>query len=564
MRKTRKKILAAFAAVAIGITLLVGLTAGHKVQAAAEPGAGRILFISSYSYAWEAVQIQIEGIKQGIDERTVLDFEFMDTKRVDDETAYQLFYDGLAYRLSQVDPYDAVILGDDAALQFALKYREDLFAGIPLIFEGVNDEDLAREAVTDPLITGVLEKLSVDKNIELALTLYPNAKKVVAVLDDTLTGQAERKNFYAYADDYPDLLFTEINTSQLETTRIKSELSRLEEDAILIYVIMTEDASGKKYSNKEAVEMIYQFSNVPAFRMVEGGIEFGVLGGNIASMERSGQIAAEIAMDIINGTRDLGNIGGLVESPNIYCINETVLKKFNISKSDFPEETVFINHVPTFFEKNRDLLVPGLIILAILLVAIGYVFIDNIRRRKLMGELEEARSYLENASQHDFLTGLPNRSKFMADLQETVGARTPCTVIMLDIDNFKGINDNYGHVIGDEALKQVAARLKALKTNLFQAYRFAGDEFILILKSDNRKIMETSAMQCLEVFQKPYKLMGTVHNIHGSIGVASYPKDADEGDQLIVCADEAMYTVKQHGKNAYAFYDKMKKDEVKQ
>ena len=71
-------------------------------------------------------------------------------------------------------------------------------------------------------------------------------------------------------------------------------------------------------------------------------------------------------------------------------------------------------------------------------------------------------------------------------------------------------------------------------------------------------------MQCLEVFQKPYKLMGTVHNIHGSIGVASYPKDASEGDQLIVCADEAMYTVKQHGKNAYAFYDKMKKDEVKQ
>lgn len=544
-------------AVLLGIVLLAGLFPLCSVQAKAKESS-RVLFISSYSYAWDTVQIQIEGIKKGIGEGTVLDYEFMDTKRVNDETAYQLFYEGLAYRLSKVDPYDAVILGDDAALRFALEYRDELFAGIPLIFEGVNDEELAREAAKDPLITGVLEKLSFQKNIELALSIYPNAKKVVGILDNSITGEAERKNFYQNAELYPDLEFSEINTSELSTARLRSELSRIDKDTILIYVVMTEDADGKQYTNKESIEMIAKYASVPAFRMVEGGIGWGVLGGNIVSMELSGQIAAQIAMDIIEGRRNMGDIGMVEESPNIYCIDEAVMKKFDIEKSLLPKDTVFVNEEASFFERNREAMLPGAILFLSLLVIVAWVCIDNYKRRKLTGELEEAREYLENASQHDFLTGLPNRSKFMADLQETIADKTPCTVIMMDIDNFKGINDTYGHIIGDEALKQVAARLKGLRTQILTPYRFAGDEFILILKSDNKKITETAVIECLQIFQKPFKLMGKTHEIHGSIGAASYPSDTTDSEQLIVYADDAMYSVKKSGKNAHAFYKNVK------
>ncbi len=129
---------------------------------------------------------------------------------------------------------------------------------------------------------------------------------------------------------------------------------------------------------------------------------------------------------------------------------------------------------------------------------------------------------------------------------------------MLDIDNFKHINDTYGHSIGDEALKAVASRLKSLCTQLLTAYRFAGDEFIVILKSDNVKIVDTAAVQCLQVFQKPFKLMGKVHNIFGSVGVASYPGDTEDYEQLIEYADAAMYSVKKGGKNAYAYYKNVK------
>ena len=94
---------------------------------------GRVLFISSYSYAWNTVQMQIEGIEDGLGENIVLDYEFMNTKRLDTAESRQLFYDRLEYMFSVLEPYDVIILGDDAALQFALEHRDTLFKDIPMV-----------------------------------------------------------------------------------------------------------------------------------------------------------------------------------------------------------------------------------------------------------------------------------------------------------------------------------------------------------------------------------------------------------------------------------------------
>ena len=144
----------------------------------------------------------------------------------------------------------------------------------------------------------------------------------------------------------------------------------------------------------------------------------------------------------------------------------------------------------------------------------------------------------------------------MKDLEQLIGARIPCTVMMLDIDNFKKINDTYGHTAGDEALQQVANRLKDMQSQILTSYRFAGDEFILILRSSQSMLVEKTAYQCRQVFAKDVTLCGTKRRIGGSIGIASYPKDTDNLEQLIVCADDAMYKVKKNGKNDFAYYEK--------
>ena len=541
----------------LALLISVGVMGTASIQAEAQ-GTNqnkRVLFISAYSYGWDTVQTQIEGIKAGVDENTTIDYEFMDTKRFRTDEWLNMFHDMLKYHLENTDPYDVVIVGDDAALQFAMEYREELFPEIPIVFEGVNDEEYAMKAAENPLVTGIIEKLSVEKNIDMALKVNPTADKVVAILDDSVTADAERKNFYSSAENYPEPEFSEINASELETARLQQAISKVDDKTILIYIVMSKDGSGKQYTSDQAVRMIVNYAKVPVYRMVEAGIGDGLLGGNVVSMYKSGEIAAKMAMDILNGT-DSGEINVVQDSPNIYCVDEDVMRKFGLEASQFPKDTEFVNHREGFFSRNREALIPALILIAALNVIICWVCFDNYRRRKLLQELEQARAIMESASQHDFLTGLPNRSKFMKDLEQMIDAKVPCTVMMLDIDNFKKINDTYGHTAGDEALQQVANRLKEMQSQILTSYRFAGDEFILILRSSQNMLVEKTAYQCRQVFTKDVVLCGTKRKIGGSIGIASYPKDTDNLEQLIVCADDAMYQVKKNGKNDFAFYKK--------
>lgn len=535
------------------LCLFMACTPAVSVEAE-EPGEGRVLFISSYSYAWDTVQTQIEGIKAGLGNDVTLDYEFMDTKRVDDETSRQQFYEGLSYRLSRVEPYDAVILGDDAALLFATEYQDELFQDIPLIYEGVNDEEVALALSEDPLITGVLEKLSIDENIEFALKFYPKAKKVVAILDDSITGEAERKRFYNSAEAYPGLTFTEINASELTTMELKNAIRSLDEDSILFFVVMTEDASDKQYTIREAAQMLSRYSKVPIFRMIEGGIGEGFLGGNIVSMYRSGEIAAGYALEILHG-RWSGELGVIEESPNVYRVDMLVMQKYGLDMDALPEGTEIVNYQSSFYERNKEAIVPGILLILFLIAVIMVSGVDNIKRRRLMKELEEARGVMESASQHDFLTGIPNRSKFMEDLEQTIAEKKPCTVVMIDIDDFKHINDTYGHTAGDDALRELARRLKRLQSQILTPYRFAGDEFILLIRGAHSNLVEKTAYECRQLFGKPYDIAGVEMKVCGSIGIASYPQDAKDAEELINNADDAMYLVKKSGKNNFAFYN---------
>ena len=538
--------------------ILTGVTSYAKEE---EVKNNRILFISSYSLSRDTVQLEIEGIQSAQPDDFILDYEFMDTYRVYDDTAMQLFYEGLKYRLSQVEEYDAVILGDDAALRFFLKYREELFLTQPAFYIGVNDEALSKRVEKDPNIKGIMERLPVKENLEKALEIYPEAETVYAIVDDSLTGTAESQNYDAMQKEFPDLNFEKINTSQLTQEELRKQIMGMPENAILIYYCMNEDAEGRQYTNKEAVNFISLYTKIPILYFLENDrIGENILGGYCFSIKKSAMEVMKTAVKVVRGDRKMQYVDFKDSGLYVWSLNADMLKKFQISRKYFPDDTVYVNDVPSFWEKNSEIITPIILIVVVLCAISAWLCLDNVKRRKMMKEMEEMKDHLENASQHDFLTGLPNRSKFMSDLQEIIAKKQPCTVIMLDLDNFKGINDTMGHAMGDEALKGVANRLKTLRTPLLTAYRFAGDEFILILRSDNPKISDNAVMQCLQVFRKPYKMMGKPMDIHGSIGAACYPADTLDMETLIVCADDAMYAIKKEGKNGYMFYRDLPND----
>lgn len=544
--------------VVLGGLVTVGLFFVSANSVSARGEAKRVLFISSYSYGWDTVKLQVDGIEETLPAEYVLDYEFMDTYRVNDTNSLRLFYENIKYHLNRATPYDVILVGDDAALKFAVRYQDELFKNIPIVFMGINDEDYARSVAKDPMITGVIEKLDYKTTIEVAKDVLPKADTVIAILDDSQTGQIEKKNYYKMRQNFPELKFQEINVSNLATLEVAKKINEVPYNTILLYISLTSDKGDTLYLPDDAREMVVSNAKVPIFVLMESDTNSGTLGGAVFSMKQGSIDAAGLVIDIAEGRRDVKDIEVVCRESHPFQIDTVIMQNYSINKKIFPKGTVFLNAKPTFFGKYDDIIKPSIVIVLISVAIIGFVLLDNYKRRKMMKEITEMKDHLENASQHDFLTGLGNRSKFMADLKEITNTEMPCTVIMLDLDNFKGINDNLGHAMGDEALKGVAGRLKSLTTPLFTPYRFAGDEFIMILKSDNQKIVENVVRQCWQVFQKPYHLLNMTMEIHGSIGVATCPQDTSDMEQLIICADDAMYEIKKEGKNGIAYYRDLK------
>lgn len=160
----------------------------------------------------------------------------------------------------------------------------------------------------------------------------------------------------------------------------------------------------------------------------------------------------------------------------------------------------------------------------------------------------------------DSLTGLANRMKFkefLIELAQEKNNGQKSAILFLDLDNFKWINDTYGHSFGDEVLKVVSQKLlKGMQNKDFIA-RLGGDEFVLILvnvkgESEVHEFLE----HLMNEFRLPILVSGYTLYSQMSVGIAMYPDDSENADELLACADTAMYYAKEHGKNNYQFYNK--------
>ncbi len=175
------------------------------------------------------------------------------------------------------------------------------------------------------------------------------------------------------------------------------------------------------------------------------------------------------------------------------------------------------------------------------------------------GDVTEARYQKEEITflaYHDPLTQLPNRAKLKEKLDAHFehAPNDPFTLMFLDLDNFKNINDAMGHDTGDKILVDVSRRFRErIEKNDFCA-RFGGDEFVLVLMTSDSSEIERFCARLFEAFNAPF----TARNIHftlsASIGIVTYPDDARNAEDLIRYADRAMYEAKKMGKNRYACY----------
>jgi diguanylate cyclase (GGDEF)-like protein/PAS domain S-box-containing protein len=174
-------------------------------------------------------------------------------------------------------------------------------------------------------------------------------------------------------------------------------------------------------------------------------------------------------------------------------------------------------------------------------------------------EKKQAEDLMWRQANYDTITNLPNRRLFSDRLDQEIRKCRRSTqslaLFFIDLDRFKQVNDTHGHDIGDQLLIKAAQRLNACVRSTDTVARLGGDEFTLIL-TELAEIsrVESVAGNIRDALALPFIIDGISLDISGSIGMALYPADATDADDLLARADIAMYEAKRHGRNQYCFY----------
>ena len=175
-------------------------------------------------------------------------------------------------------------------------------------------------------------------------------------------------------------------------------------------------------------------------------------------------------------------------------------------------------------------------------------------------EHKQAADRIQFMASHDALTGLPNRTLLKDRLAQAIlfadRYELGASVVFIDLDNFKLVNDSLGHLAGDDLLKLVAARMVASVRTTDTVVRLGGDEFVILLPDQPKNAeMITAVLQNVRAaIGEPAQIGGRELRVTSSMGIATYPSDGTDPETLLANADTAMYRAKETGRDNFQFY----------
>ena len=174
--------------------------------------------------------------------------------------------------------------------------------------------------------------------------------------------------------------------------------------------------------------------------------------------------------------------------------------------------------------------------------------------------IRNSQEQLRHSAQHDPLTDLPNRTllhdRMEMELARAERSESILGLLMVDLDDFKQINDQLGHGVGDEVLREVATRLVRAVRKTDTVARIGGDEFILLLTNLNHPgEIEMIAAKIVSAISMPFLTGGREIPLSGSVGACTYPDGGTDAERLLQCVDAAMYRAKAQGRSRYFVAD---------
>lgn len=239
-----------------------------------------VLFLSSYSQSHFSVPLQWDGISEAFEGTEVLlDTEYMDMKNNADDESQALFEQLLRHKLES-HAYEVLIVGDDAALNFAEEHRDDLFEGVPVVFLGINDVDHARRVHNEGWATGIPEQSNMADVFRTAAEIFGTCDTFVCIVDDTETGKADVVSLEQIMPQFPNHEFEIVNLSRLSEGEFLKKMKGLEDNTIVFELDAFRDRDGKVYTIDDVCRLLAANCPRPVFRVSTGGV------GNGAPLQR--------------------------------------------------------------------------------------------------------------------------------------------------------------------------------------------------------------------------------------------------------------------------------------
>lgn len=239
-------------------------------------------------------------------------------------------------------------------------------------------------------------------------------------------------------------------------------------------------------------------------------------------------------------------------------------KSFSILES---EKNIILNNWDMSLFKKKDIFVS--IVFSLFAFFVSFVLIKVYKLKQVMKKQEqEAQQLILHQAHYDIQTDLPNRIMFNIMLAEEIKLSQkrvlPISLLYIDLDTFKIVNDLHGHSVGDKLITQVARRIEECIRPADKIARLGGDEFIVILTNiDDLNIIKNIAENILQSLSAPFEINQFLITTSSSIGSAIFPNDTKNMESLIKNADMAMYEAKKQGGNCYKAFTQSMKDLVK-
>ena len=491
----------------------------------------------------------------------------MDWKKYPTQKNIENMYANLRYKYGS-KPIDLIVATDDKALELAIDYRQEQLKNIPIVFTGVSQDSFKLLSNDEENITGVIENIDLEPTIQIAKLIKPDFNKIYTIHDFTESGIAMNKEVSSTVKSI-DASLNCIALPPMAVDDIIASVKELPSDSIVLITTFYRDAQGLIVENSEFASLISKYSNVPVFSLYDFYLGYGVIGGAVLQGSKQGELAAKLANDYFDD-KNLKSLTPVVDPKTEVIVDYNEITKYKVDINKLPKDTVILNKPLSFKESNPEayyLVMTVIFLLIILVLSLIYYTRRLIRtKRQLESQNEELHDLYEqiyNSEEElkklvyfDSLTKLPNRIALTNDIQEHVKQQESITaaLMIIDIDNFKYINDTLGHHFGDEFLIEIAKIFLNLSSQSIRVYRIGGDEFAFLVTASMPQI-EMAAQEIMNCFHKPIYMDKIKIHTTLSMGIAVYPFAGKTVQQLLKNADIAMYEAKQRGKERYVFFD---------